>query len=120
MIGNFVVFQFSKNFYNFLAQPNSLMTLDLSNTDCSLDQVSEGPSSHVVTRMKTLWSKHLTSAVMFNQFCSLRLEHLSVEVFNFQIRSYFLNTIIGPIWIQFYFTNTVRDALTWPQPNTPY
>ncbi|XP_046890784.1 F-actin-uncapping protein LRRC16A-like isoform X1 [Hypomesus transpacificus] len=28
-----------QNFYNFLAQPNSLMTLDLSNTDCSLDQV---------------------------------------------------------------------------------
>ncbi|KAM6968132.1 F-actin-uncapping protein LRRC16A-like [Aplochiton taeniatus] len=28
-----------QHFYNFLAQPNSLVTLDLSNTDCSLDQV---------------------------------------------------------------------------------
>ncbi|KAM3613836.1 uncharacterized protein V6R79_005672 [Siganus canaliculatus] len=28
-----------QHFYNFLAQPNSLTTLDLSNTDCSLDQV---------------------------------------------------------------------------------
>ncbi|XP_030637826.1 F-actin-uncapping protein LRRC16A-like [Chanos chanos] len=27
------------NFYNFLSQPNSLTTLDLSNTDCSLDLV---------------------------------------------------------------------------------
>uniref|UniRef100_A0A6Q2XB32 CARMIL C-terminal domain-containing protein n=1 Tax=Esox lucius TaxID=8010 RepID=A0A6Q2XB32_ESOLU len=29
------------NLYNFLGQPNSLVTLDLSNSDCSLDQVSE-------------------------------------------------------------------------------
>ncbi|XP_074539114.1 F-actin-uncapping protein LRRC16A-like isoform X2 [Halichoeres trimaculatus] len=28
-----------QHFYNFLGQPNSLATLDLSNTDCSLDQV---------------------------------------------------------------------------------
>ncbi|KAF6725438.1 Leucine-rich repeat-containing protein 16A [Oryzias melastigma] len=28
-----------QHFYNFLGQPNSLTTLDLSNTDCSLDQV---------------------------------------------------------------------------------
>ncbi|XP_047453879.1 F-actin-uncapping protein LRRC16A-like isoform X2 [Mugil cephalus] len=28
-----------QHFYHFLAQPNSLATLDLSNTDCSLDQV---------------------------------------------------------------------------------
>uniref|UniRef100_A0A1A7XE59 Leucine rich repeat containing 16A n=1 Tax=Iconisemion striatum TaxID=60296 RepID=A0A1A7XE59_9TELE len=28
-----------QHFYNFLGQPNSLSTLDLSNTDCSLDQV---------------------------------------------------------------------------------
>ncbi|XP_055083820.1 F-actin-uncapping protein LRRC16A-like isoform X2 [Periophthalmus magnuspinnatus] len=28
-----------QHFYHFLAQPNSLSTLDLSNTDCSLDQV---------------------------------------------------------------------------------
>ena len=33
-----------KNFYNFLGQPNSLTTLDLSNTDCSLDLVSAGVS----------------------------------------------------------------------------
>uniref|UniRef100_A0A8C6L927 Capping protein regulator and myosin 1 linker 1 n=1 Tax=Nothobranchius furzeri TaxID=105023 RepID=A0A8C6L927_NOTFU len=29
-----------QHFYNFLGQPNSLSTLDLSSTDCSLDQVS--------------------------------------------------------------------------------
>ena len=29
-----------KHFYHFLAQPNSLVTLALSNTDCALDQVS--------------------------------------------------------------------------------
>uniref|UniRef100_A0A3P9HF33 CARMIL C-terminal domain-containing protein n=1 Tax=Oryzias latipes TaxID=8090 RepID=A0A3P9HF33_ORYLA len=29
-----------QHFYNFLGQPNSLTTLDLSNTDCSLDQVN--------------------------------------------------------------------------------
>uniref|UniRef100_A0A8C5C035 CARMIL C-terminal domain-containing protein n=1 Tax=Gadus morhua TaxID=8049 RepID=A0A8C5C035_GADMO len=28
-----------QHFYHFLAQPNSLVTLDLSNTDCALDQV---------------------------------------------------------------------------------
>ncbi|XP_077576762.1 F-actin-uncapping protein LRRC16A-like isoform X1 [Stigmatopora nigra] len=28
-----------QHFYNFLSQPNRLVTLDLSNTDCSLDQV---------------------------------------------------------------------------------
>ncbi|MED6294510.1 F-actin-uncapping protein LRRC16A [Characodon lateralis] len=28
-----------QHFYNFLGQPNNLATLDLSNTDCSLDQV---------------------------------------------------------------------------------
>ncbi|CAG14681.1 unnamed protein product, partial [Tetraodon nigroviridis] len=27
------------HFYHFLSQPNSLETLDLSNTDCSLDHV---------------------------------------------------------------------------------
>ena len=34
-----------KHFYHFLAQPNSLVTLDLSNTDCALDQVSIQASS---------------------------------------------------------------------------
>uniref|UniRef100_A0A3B3C3R9 Capping protein regulator and myosin 1 linker 1 n=1 Tax=Oryzias melastigma TaxID=30732 RepID=A0A3B3C3R9_ORYME len=32
-----------QHFYNFLGQPNSLTTLDLSNTDCSLDQVNFYP-----------------------------------------------------------------------------
>uniref|UniRef100_A0A674C6Z9 Capping protein regulator and myosin 1 linker 1 n=1 Tax=Salmo trutta TaxID=8032 RepID=A0A674C6Z9_SALTR len=32
---------FYQHFYHFLGQPNSLTTLDLSNTDCSLDLVSE-------------------------------------------------------------------------------
>lgn len=30
-----------KHFYHFLGQRNSLANLDLSNTDCSLDQVSQ-------------------------------------------------------------------------------
>uniref|UniRef100_A0A3Q2QT46 Capping protein regulator and myosin 1 linker 1 n=1 Tax=Fundulus heteroclitus TaxID=8078 RepID=A0A3Q2QT46_FUNHE len=34
-----------QHFYNFLGQPNSLATLDLSNTDCSLDQVRDPGSS---------------------------------------------------------------------------
>uniref|UniRef100_A0A8C8E1W5 Capping protein regulator and myosin 1 linker 1 n=1 Tax=Oryzias sinensis TaxID=183150 RepID=A0A8C8E1W5_9TELE len=37
-----------QHFYNFLGQPNSLTTLDLSNTDCSLDQVSQRRKSKEV------------------------------------------------------------------------
>uniref|UniRef100_A0A8C8M6M2 CARMIL C-terminal domain-containing protein n=1 Tax=Oncorhynchus tshawytscha TaxID=74940 RepID=A0A8C8M6M2_ONCTS len=40
------------NLYNFLGQPNSLATLDLSNSDCCLDQVSE-PSSNCWYSFKT-------------------------------------------------------------------
>uniref|UniRef100_A0A674DRJ3 Capping protein regulator and myosin 1 linker 1 n=1 Tax=Salmo trutta TaxID=8032 RepID=A0A674DRJ3_SALTR len=40
------------NLYNFLGQPNSLATLDLSNSDCCLDQVSE-PSSNCWYSLKT-------------------------------------------------------------------
>uniref|UniRef100_A0A8C5B3K6 Capping protein regulator and myosin 1 linker 1 n=1 Tax=Gadus morhua TaxID=8049 RepID=A0A8C5B3K6_GADMO len=40
-----------QHFYHFLAQPNSLVTLDLSNTDCALDQVS---SQSIVSLGKSL------------------------------------------------------------------
>uniref|UniRef100_A0A4W3IF31 Capping protein regulator and myosin 1 linker 1 n=1 Tax=Callorhinchus milii TaxID=7868 RepID=A0A4W3IF31_CALMI len=39
LFSTFLKFIFSQNLYNFLAQPNTLIHLDLSNTDCALDMV---------------------------------------------------------------------------------
>lgn len=40
-MSNFLFFFFSFQYmYNFLAQPNAIVHLDLSNTECSLDMVT--------------------------------------------------------------------------------
>lgn len=45
------VLPYVQHFYHFLSQPNSLETLDLSNTDCALDQVSPEGRRYDVIRI---------------------------------------------------------------------
>uniref|UniRef100_A0A674P5V6 Capping protein regulator and myosin 1 linker 1 n=1 Tax=Takifugu rubripes TaxID=31033 RepID=A0A674P5V6_TAKRU len=49
-----------QHFYHFLSQPNSLETLDLSNTDCSLDHVSHEDRRQALLMLCCLWFPSFT------------------------------------------------------------
>ncbi|XP_037533001.1 F-actin-uncapping protein LRRC16A [Nematolebias whitei] len=75
-----------QHFYNFLGQHNSLVTLDLSNTDCSLDQVCEallrGSVKHlaVLSVSKSVFRKGKEVPPSFKQFFSSAESLRSINV----------------------------------------